>query len=130
MLQFGFVRVVTTISRRGIDRCRNNLDDVSTGVEISRRRIDKCRSVELYLRRVMPSFLYVLEELCASLRIVGKRESKDPEFQKEYLKLVDEEPTAVIPDEIESVVKENFRAILKSSRYSKISTRQLLCRLV
>jgi 23S rRNA maturation mini-RNase III len=78
----------------------------------------------------MPSFLYVLEELCASLRIVGKRESKDPEFQKEYLKLVDEEPTAVIPDEIESVVKENFRAILKSSRYSKISTRQLLCRLV
>src|SRR6266576_240009 len=110
MLQFGFVRVVTTISRRGIDRCR-----------ISRRRIDKCRSVELYLRRVMPSFLYVLEELCASLRIVGKRESKDPEFQKEYLKLVDEEPTAVIPDEIESVVKENFRAILKSSRYSKIS---------
>ena len=42
-------------------------------------------------------------------------------FRKEYLKLVDEEPTAVIPDEIESVVKENFRAILKSSRYSKIS---------
>src|SRR5438046_7046826 len=110
MLQFGFVRVVTTISRRGIDRCR-----------ISRRRIDKCRSVELYLRRVMPTFVYVLEELCASLRIVEKRESKDPEFQKEYLKLVDEEPTAVIPDEIESVVKENFRAILKSSRYSKIS---------
>jgi len=66
----------------------------------------------------MPSFLYVLEELCASLCIVGKRESKDPE----YLKLVDEEPTAIIPDEIESVVKENFRAILKSSRYSKIST--------
>ena len=25
--------------------------------------------------------------------ILGKRESKDPEFQKEYLKLIGEEPT-------------------------------------
>jgi len=27
------------------------------------------------------------------VRILGKRESKDPEFQKEYLKLIGEEPT-------------------------------------
>ena len=68
----------------------------------------------------MPSFLYVLEELCASLCIVGKRESKDPEFQKEYLKLVDEEPTAVIPDEIESVVKENFRALFTGNHLGDV----------
>jgi hypothetical protein len=40
------------------------------------------------------------------VRILGKRESKDPEFQKEYLKLVDEEPTPVMPNEIEKLVSE------------------------
>jgi len=41
-----------------------------------------------------------------SVRILGKRESKDPEFQKEYLKLVGEEPTSVMPDEMEKLVRE------------------------
>ena len=54
----------------------------------------------------MPSFLYVLEEFCASLRIVGKRESKDPEFQKGYLKPIDEEPTGVMPNAMEKFVSE------------------------
>jgi hypothetical protein len=90
MLQFAFVRVVTTISRRGIDRCRN--------ISTTYRQVSKCRSLS---ETSDTQFSIRAEELCASLRIVGKRESKDPEFQKEYLKLVDEEPTAVIPDEIE-----------------------------
>ena len=31
---------------------------------------------------------------------------KDPEFQKDYLKLVGEEPTPVMPDEMEKLVRE------------------------
>ena len=31
------------------------------------------------------------------VRIIGKAESQDSEFQKEYLKLIDEEPTSVMP---------------------------------
>ena len=41
-----------------------------------------------------------------SVRILGKRASKDPEFQKEYLKLVGEEPTSVMPDEMEKLIRE------------------------
>jgi hypothetical protein len=33
-------------------------------------------------------------------------ESQDPEFQKVYLKLIDEEPTPVIPNEIEKLISE------------------------
>ena len=33
-------------------------------------------------------------------------ESQDPEFQKEYLKLVGEEPTLVMPNEMEKLVRE------------------------
>ena len=33
-----------------------------------------------------------------SVRILGKRESQDPELPKECLKLVGEEPTSVMPD--------------------------------
>jgi hypothetical protein len=39
------------------------------------------------------------------VRILGKGESQDPEFQKEYLKLVDEESTSVKPDEIEKLIR-------------------------
>ena len=69
----------------------------------------------------MPSFLTVLEELCVSsrveggtcgsaddsVRILGKEESQDLEFQKEYLKLVDEEPISVMPNEMENLVRED-----------------------
>ena len=40
------------------------------------------------------------------VRILGKRENKDPELQKASLKLVGEEPTSVMPNEIEMLVKE------------------------
>jgi ferredoxin-fold anticodon binding domain-containing protein len=45
------------------------------------------------------------------VRILGKGESQDQKFQKQYLKLIDEEPTRVMPDEMEKLV-ENFRAIV------------------
>jgi hypothetical protein len=56
-----------------------------------------------------------------SVRILGKRESKDPEFQKEYLNLVGEGPASVTPDEIEKLVRElpryrNRRAFQKNQR--------------
>jgi hypothetical protein len=43
-----------------------------------------------------------------TMRFLGKRESKDPEFQKQYLnlKLIDEEPTRVMPNEMEKLVSE------------------------
>jgi len=41
-----------------------------------------------------------------SVRIVGKWKSKELEFQKEYLKLVDEEPTSVMPNEMEKTRRE------------------------
>jgi hypothetical protein len=44
-----------------------------------------------------------------SVRILGKRESQDPEFPKEYLKLVGEEPTSVMSDEMEKLVSELSR---------------------
>jgi len=40
------------------------------------------------------------------VRILGKRESKDPEFQKGYLKPIDEEPTRVMPNAMEKFVSE------------------------
>ena len=43
------------------------------------------------------------------VRILGEREGKDPEFQKEYLSC---------PMRCKNL-SENFRAILKSSRYQK-----------
>jgi hypothetical protein len=43
------------------------------------------------------------------VRILGKRVSKDPEFQKEYLKLVDEKLTSVMTSEMERLVREFLR---------------------
>jgi hypothetical protein len=37
---------------------------------------------------------------------LGKVEKQDPDFQKEYLKLIDEDPTPVMPNEIEKLVSE------------------------
>ena len=53
-----------------------------------------------------------------------KGESQDPEFQKEYLKLADEEPTPVMPDEMEKLIGELARA-KESSRFSKQNQRRI-----
>ena len=58
-----------------------------------------------------------------------ERVRSDPEFQKEYLEMVGEEPIPVMPDEMENLVQRTS-AILNSSHYLKISTRQVLYRLV
>jgi hypothetical protein len=47
-----------------------------------------------------------------------ERENQDPGFQKEYLNLIDEDPTSVRPNEIE---KTRQRASGRSSRFSKES---------
>jgi hypothetical protein len=51
-----------------------------------------------------------------SVRIVGKWKSKELEFQKEYLKLVGEEPASVMTSEMEKL--KDFRVLLRSSRFS------------
>ena len=54
-----------------------------------------------------------------SVRIVGNWKSKELEFQKEYLKLVNEEPTPVMPNEMEKLVSElsrDRRAFQKNQR--------------
>jgi hypothetical protein len=43
------------------------------------------------------------------VRILGKRVSKYPEFQKEYLNLVDEKLTSVMTSEMERLVRELLR---------------------
>jgi hypothetical protein len=87
---------------------------------IACRRIGKCRNVDCSSDEPTPNFFYRLEELCAPsrfegctregadnpVRILGKRESKDPEFQKGYLKPIDEEPTGVMPNAMEKFVSE------------------------
>jgi hypothetical protein len=40
------------------------------------------------------------------VRILGKGERQDPEFRKKYLELVDAEPTPVMPNEMEKLVRE------------------------
>jgi hypothetical protein len=39
-------------------------------------------------------------------RTLGKEQSQDPEFLKQYLKLVGEEPTPVMPNEMKKLVRE------------------------
>jgi hypothetical protein len=98
-LQLGFGRVVTTIACRHISKCRN---------------VD-CNSDE-----PTPNFFIVLKN-CAlhpdsraapvkapiiQFASLGKRGSKDTEFQKGYLKPIDEEPTGVMPNAMEKFVSE------------------------
>jgi hypothetical protein len=59
------------------------------------------------------------------VRILGKRESKDPEFQKGYLKPIDEEPTGGHA-ECNGKICQRASAHYESSRYFKISTGQVL----
>jgi hypothetical protein len=65
----------------------------------------------------MSDVLSVLEDLCAASQVerwpelpminsLGRANGYDPEFQKEHLKLSGEEPTPVIPNEIEKLVIE------------------------
>lgn len=49
-------------------------------------------------------------------------QSNDPELQKESLNIVDEEPTTVMLNEMEKLIRE-LPAIQKSSRYSKESAK-------
>src|SRR5439155_8285578 len=73
-----------------LDGQRGNCYDVSVTLD---RQASKSR---LYLGERCSIFLSVLDELCASsrgtrgvaddpVRILGKNESQDPEFEKEYL---------------------------------------------
>jgi hypothetical protein len=60
-----------------------------------------------------------------SVRILGRGESQDPEFQKESLKLVDEKPTSVMPDEMEKLIRELQRdteiiALLKAESATNV----------
>ena len=49
-------------------------------------------------------------------------QSKDPELQKEYLELGDEELTPVMPSEMEKIIRELPRDTeIQSSRFSKES---------
>ena len=45
-------------------------------------------------------------------------ESQDPEFQKVYLKLIGEEPTSVMPDEIEKLVASSSAIVALFERTS------------
>ncbi len=58
-----------------------------------------------------------------SVRILGKEESQDLEFQKEYLKLVDEEPISVMPNEMENLVREDAAPFVSVPRDAQ-KTRQ------
>jgi hypothetical protein len=63
-----------------------------------------------------------------SVRILGKRESKDPEFQKEYLKLVGEEPTSVLPNDMEKLVREPPRYTEIVALFKRISDECMIVR--
>jgi hypothetical protein len=56
-----------------------------------------------------------------SVHILGNGGSQDPEFQKEYLKLVDEEPTPGMPNETQKLVRELPRYGNRRAPQSRIS---------
>jgi hypothetical protein len=62
------------------------------------------------------------------VRILGKGESQDPEFQKEYLNLVDEEPTSVMPNEMEKLIKELPRDTEIVALFKRISDESMIAR--
>ena len=55
-------------------------------------------------------------------------ESQDPEFQKEYLKLVGEEPTLVMPNEMEKLVRELPRDTEIVALFKRISDECMIAR--
>jgi hypothetical protein len=55
-------------------------------------------------------------------------ESQDPEFQKEYLKLVGEEPTSVLPNDMEKLVREPPRYTEIVALFKRISDECMIVR--
>jgi len=107
MLQFGFIRVVTTIACRHIGKCRNVDFSRTSNGQSFHQRVKSCNRVE---RR---------HSADDTVRVLGADERQDPEFQKEYLKLVGEEPTSVVSNEMNKLIRErprDRRAIQKNQR--------------
>ena len=106
MLQLGFGRIVTKI-----------LDALSTNVEMS-----------TLVGRAMPSFFTRSEELCASSRVERRHlwaaDDSVRILGKVRVRIRSPERISVMPDEMEKRV-ENFRAIQKSSRFSKKNQRRM-----
>jgi hypothetical protein len=57
-----------------------------------------------------------------------KGKSKDPEFQKGYLNLIDEEPTRVMPNEMEKLVRELSRDTEIVTLFKRISDECMIAR--
>ena len=57
------------------------------------------------------------------IRFVGNGESKDPEFQKGYLKLIDKQPTRVMSNAMEKLVSELPR---DRHAFQRISDKRLI----
>jgi hypothetical protein len=62
------------------------------------------------------------------VRILGKRESQDPEFQKGYLKLIDKESTRVMPNEMEKLVSELPRYTEIAALFKRIRDKCMIAR--
>jgi hypothetical protein len=62
------------------------------------------------------------------VRILGESESQDPEFQKEYLKLIGEEPTSVMPNDMEKLVRELPRYTEIVALFKRISDECMIVR--
>jgi hypothetical protein len=59
---------------------------------------------------------------------LGKSKSQDPEFQKEYLKVVGEEPTPAVPDQMEKLVRELPRATEIVALSERVSEKCMIAR--
>jgi len=55
-------------------------------------------------------------------------ESKNPELKREYLKLVGEEPTSVMPDEMEKLIREPSRDSEIVALFKRISDECMIAR--
>jgi hypothetical protein len=60
------------------------------------------------------------------VRILGAGESQDPELQKEYLKLVGEKPTPLVPNEMEMRVKTTHRQTSSTQNLPPICIRSVV----
>jgi hypothetical protein len=59
---------------------------------------------------------------------LGKSKSQEPEFQKEYLKVVGEEPTPAVPDQMEKLVRELPRATEIVALSERVSEKGMIAR--
>jgi hypothetical protein len=92
MMQTVFGRVVTTITCRHIGRCRNVDLSSEEHFPVFYPCLKSCA-----LHRESSAGNCKADDL---VRILAKGESQDPQFQKEYLKLIHKESTPVMPNEI------------------------------